>query len=222
MSLFDARFYDFNLHPVPDSRDSITGLAFEARRLGYSGIAITNSTVNLETVPEQDDFSIYSAAEISCKPSKLRDEIRKCKEGRILIARNGDEEFNRAAVETDELDILLQPARFNNVLAKTAADNSIALGFNIGSIIRTRGETRTREFTIMRNNLKHARKYDMKMILASDAYSHYDLRSPREMSALAGIFGMTPDEAVNAMSATPLEILKRKSLDYIQAGVELI
>jgi ribonuclease P/MRP protein subunit RPP1 len=221
MALFDARFYDFNVHPVPDSRDSITGLASEAKRLGYSGIAITNSTVNFETA-EQDDFSIYSGVEFSCKPSRLRDEIRKYKEGRILIVRNGDEDFIRAAVETDELDILLQPAKFNNVLAKIAADNSIALGFNIGLIIRSRGETRTRGLEIMRTNLKHARKYNLKMILTSDAYSHYDLRSPREMSALAGIFGMTLQEAVIAMSAAPLEILKRKSQDYIQMGVELV
>jgi len=33
---------------------------------------------------------------------------------------------------------------------------------------------------------------------------------------------MTEHEAVDAMSATPLNILRRKSPDYIQEGIEII
>jgi len=223
MSLFDARFYDFCVHATPDRQDAIEELAFVAKRYGYSGIAVINSTINLDTVHKQENFSMYQGVEISCKPSKIREEIRKHKsENNILIARGGDEEFNRAAVETEGLDILLQPSKINNVLAKTASDNSVILGFDIVSLIRKRGEARIRDLTLMRANLKHARKYRLGMILTCDARSHYDLRPPREMAALAGLFGMTPGEAVDAMSATPLDILRKKGQDYIQEGVELL
>jgi len=223
MSLFDAKFYDFNVHPAPDTHESITKLAFEAKRYGYSGIALIDSAINQETIPRPENFSIYSGHEISCKPSKFRDEIKKHKEKTaILIARGGDEEFTRAAVATERLDILLQPVRFNHVLAKIAGDNLVTLGFNIGSIIRLRGEARIRELTIMRRNLKYARKYDLQMLLTSNSCSCYDLRSPREMAALAGLFGMTANEAVDAMSDAPLKILKRKKPDYIQEGIEIV
>lgn len=222
MSIFDAEFYDFNVHLVPDSMDSLTTFALDAKRYGYAGIAILNSkTSKPGNIPE--NFSIYSAVEVTCKPSKLRDEIKKYRGStEILIARGGDEEFNRTAVETAGLDILLQPAKFNHVLAKAAYDNSIAIGFNAGSIIRLQGEARIRELRMMRTNLKYTRKYELAMLLTSTPSSRYDIRSPREMAALASLFGMAEEEAVGAMSAVPLDILRRKNPDYIQEGIEII
>lgn len=220
MSLFDAKFYDFYVRLA--APDSITTFVPEARRYGYSGIAILNSKLDkAENIPI--GFSIHSAVEISCKLSKLRDEIKKYRGStEILTARGGDEEFNRAAVETVGLDILLQPAKFNHVLAKAAYDNSIAIGFNVGSIIRLRGEARIRELRMMRTNLKYTRKYGLAMLLTGTPSTPYDIRSPREMAALASLFGMTEEEAVGAMSAVPLDILRRKSPDYIQEGIEII
>ncbi len=219
MSLFNSRFYDFNVHQ--DSKP-VKELAFEAKKYGYCGIALVNSSMtNEDKLP--GDFSIFKSIEISGKPSKLREEIKKHKGTEaILTVSGGGEELNRAAVETEGLDILLQPAQFNNVLAKAASDNSVAIGFNLGSLIRLRGEARVRELMIMRENLKHARKYDLLMILTGNARSIYDFRSPREMAAIAGLYGMSKEEAVDAMSAAPLEILRRKNPDYIQEGIEII
>ncbi len=218
MSLFDSKFFDFNIHPDPVH--SIAQLAHEAKRYGYSGIAIINSGATEDTdLPE--NFSIYSGVEITGRPARIREEIRKHKSG-IITVPGGHEELNHVALETEGLDILLQPQEFNNVLAKEASDNSIAIGFNLGSIIHLRGEARIRELMFMRTNLRHARKYHLSMILVSNAHSIYDLRSPREMAALAGLFGMTQKEAVEAMSAIPLGILKRKSPEYIQEGIEIV
>jgi len=74
----------------------------------------------------------------------------------------------------------------------------------------------------MRTNIKHARKYKLEMILTSDPGSVYDLRSPREMAALSSLFGMTQSEAIDAMSAIPIGILRRKSSNYIQEGIEVL
>jgi ribonuclease P/MRP protein subunit RPP1 len=219
MSLFNSRFYDFNVH---QDSNSVTELAFEAKKYGYCGIAIVNSVMTKEDkLPV--DFSVYRSIEISGKPSKLREEIKKHKGTEaILTVPGGDEELNRAAVETEGLDILLQPAQFNNVLAKAASDNSVAIGFNLGALIRLRGEARVRELMNLKENLKHARKYDLLIILTGTARSIYDFRSPREMAAIAGLFGMSKEEAVDAMSAVPLEILRRKNPDYIQEGIEIL
>ncbi|MDD5616742.1 MAG: RNase P subunit p30 family protein [Candidatus Methanoperedens sp.] len=221
--MFNAKFYDFMVH-LPDEMDSINSLVLAAKEFGYSGMAALNLRKNrngMNQLPE--DFSIYSAIEVSGKPSDIRDEIRKYKDtGDILIARGRNEEVARAAVETERLDIILQPVKFNNVLGKIASDNSIALGFNIGSIIHTRGEERVQELRIMRTNLMYARKYDLQMVLTCEPYSMYDFRSPREMAALGGLFGMSPKEAVDAMSTVPIDIMRKKSTGYIQEGVEII
>ncbi|MDO8727563.1 MAG: RNase P subunit p30 family protein [Candidatus Methanoperedens sp.] len=228
MSRFNTKFYDFMVH-LPDEMDSIINIVSAAKEFGYSGIAALNLKKNLldknildmSKLPE--DFSISNAIEVSGKPSKLREEIRKYKDtGDILIARGKDEEIARAAVETERLDIILQPVKFNNVLGKIASDNSIALGFDIGSIIHTKSEDRVQELRIMRTNLMYARKYDLQMVLTCEPYSMYDFRSPREMAALGGLFGMSPKEAVDAMSTVPVDIMRKKSTGYIREGIEII
>jgi ribonuclease P/MRP protein subunit RPP1 len=197
-------------------------MAKEGKRHGYSGIAGIGHDTNEKTI-FSEDFSIYRGVEIQAKPSRIREEIRKYRESdHILIVEGGEEDINRAAVETEGLDILLHPLEFNNVLAKAASDNSVSIGFNLGLLIRLRGEARVRELKTMRINLKHARKYKLQLILTSDAHSIYDLRAPREMVAISSIFGMTEKEAVDAMSTTPLNILRRKSPNYIQEGIEII
>lgn len=217
MSQFGSKFFDFYTHP-----DNASLMAHVGKRYGYSGIAVVSHDAKERTIiPE--DFSIYRGVEIQAKPSRIREEIRKFKDsGHILIVNGGEEDINRAAVETEGLDILLHPLEFNNVLAKAAKDNSISIGFNLGLLIRLRGEARVRELKTMRINLKHARKYKLQLIITSDASSIYDLRAPREMVAISSLLDMTEKEAVDAMSATPLNILRKKSLDYIQEGIEIL
>ena len=217
MSKFYSRFYDFYAHP-----DIIGRLAAGAKGYGYSGIVVTNLNINEEIILPAD-FSIYKGVEIQAKPSRIREEIRKYRDSNLIsIVKGGEEVINRAAVESEGLDILLQPSEFNNVLAKAARDNSIAIGFNLGLLIRFRGDARVRELKNMRTIIKHARKYELRMILTSDSASVYDLRSPREMAALSSLFGMTQSEAIEAMSATPMEILGRKNSNYIKEGIEII
>jgi len=217
MSQFGSKFFDFYTHP-----DNASLMAEVGKRYGYSGIAVIGHDKNEKTIiPE--DFSIYRGIEIQAKPSRIREEIKKYRgSDHILIVEGGEEEINRAAVETEGLDILLHPLEFNNVLAKAARDNSVSIGFNLGLLIRLRGEARVRELKTMRINLKHARKYKLQLILTSDAHNIYDLRAPREMVAISSLFGMTEKEGVDAMSAAPLNILRKKSPDYIQEGIEII
>ena len=195
MPLFNAKFYDFMVH-LPEEKDSFAQFVSAASEFGYSGIAALDFKKNItymNNLPE--DFSLFSAVEVSGRPSKLRDEIKKHKDTNdIVIARGRDEEIARAALETERLDILLQPVKFNDVLSKLASDNSIALGFNIGSIIHTRGDDRVSELRIMRTNLKYARKYELQMVLTCEPYSPYDFRSPREVASLASLFGITQEK----------------------------
>lgn len=213
--MFSRRFYDFYTHPM----DSITRFAYIAKKYGYSGIAVFNSPITKYIENKPENFSIYEGMEISCKPS-MKDEIKKHKTN-IILVRGGDEKQNRIALKNG-IDILMQPIEFNHVLARIAYDNSIAIGFDIGCIIKYRGYDRVKTLRIMRTNLKYVRKYNLSMILTSNSYTCYDLRSPREMVALANLFGMTKEEAVDAMSTFPLEIVRRKSPSYVQEGVEII
>lgn len=98
----------------------------------------------------------------------------------------------------------------NHVLARHAAENSVAIDFNMNGIIYNRRGDRARIIGKMRDNLKLLRKYKAPMILTSNARSVYDLRAPREMIALAAMFGMSKEEATSALSDIPRDILARR------------
>ena len=72
--------------------------------------------------------------------------------------------------------------------------------------------------------MKLKRKYEFPVIIVSDARSFYDLRNPRDVMALAACFGMRKDEAFEALSTTPQEIMDRDSMrdQVIKSGVRLI
>lgn len=83
------------------------------------------------------------------------------------------------------------------------------MAFDVSSLIRHRGGKRIHSLSKLRKNLQIARKYDVPMLLTTNAISIYDLRAPREVMALAGLFGMTTEEAQDSLSKVPSGIISR-------------
>jgi ribonuclease P/MRP protein subunit RPP1 len=233
--LKQSRFYDLNVHSLPDCADSPSRLVLEAKDMGYSGICLTsfnkNNTLHKHTIPlpALNDFEIYTGIEVQVETvAQLTKEVSRLRGNvDIIIIGGGNEDINRAAVENGKVDILAHPAAhgksMNHVLAKAAADNGVAVDFNMDALIKQRGGSRIKVLASMRQNLMLARKYNVPMVITSNARSHYDLRSPREMMALAMFFGMTQDEALHALSVAPQNIIRRNTdNNRIMEGVEIV
>ena len=147
----------------------------------------------------------------------------------VLIVHGGSENVNRAALENPKVDILNHPAfdkssGLNQVLAKAAAENNVAIGLTLRSLLHSRGPRRVRLLSDLRANLDLARKYDVSLVLSSDAMSCFDLRSPMDALALAEVCGLEEDEALEAMTTVPERIISRNRLGpgYIREGVEVL
>ncbi len=215
-------FYDFNTHSLPEGSSSPSRLALTAKKLGFQGIAITNHQ-HLQPHQPSIQLKVYAGIEITGKPRDIHRRVSSLrKKAAVIAVHGGREDVNRAALETPGVDILCHPYEFNHILARMAAENMVAIEFNIHDILHTGGARRAKILALYRQNLKLTRKYETPMILTSGAMSHFDLRAPREMAALAGLFGMEAWEAKKAMSQTPLEIIKKHSPNYILRGVEIL
>lgn len=147
----------------------------------------------------------------------------------VIIVHGGTESINRAAVENPNVDVLNRPftskdSGINHVLAKAAAENNVALAFNVDILIKLKGGKRVYALSNFRRNLQLARKYDVPMLLTTDAVSLYDLRAPRDVIALAGLFGMTFEEGNVALSDVPVGIISRnrRLADSVCDGVRVI
>ena len=230
-----SKFYDLNVHSQPDFADSPNRMVLEAKKLGYSGICL--SSINPGNVIFSPDistslinnFDVYTGIEIKeDNVAKMKKNVVRLREKcDIIIVGGGSEEINRAALEDGKVDILTHSTSrgfpLNHILAKAAADNGVALDFDPDTIIMQRGGNRIKILTAQRKNVQLARKYDVSMIITSNAKSHYDLRGPREMMALGMIIGMTQNEALQAHSSVPQAVIKR-NLDHnrIMDGVEVL
>jgi len=230
-----SKFFDLNVHSLPDYADSPGRMVLEANELAYSGICLTSfNPSNSFYDPDisssfYKDFEIYNGIEIRVNNiSALNKQVNRLKDKvDIILVSGGHEKINRAALENQKVDILARPASrgkpLNHVLIKAAADNGVAIDFNIDALTMHTRESRTSTLAAMRLNVRLARKYDASMVLTSSARSHYDLRGPREMMALGMIMGMTQDEALYALSIVPQAIIRRNTdKNRIMKGVEIV
>ena len=229
------KFYDFCVHAVPDGENTAEQLAALARHFGYSGIALANHSDKLPqsqpVLSSTNEFEVFRGIElVEENPSKLHGLIGKFRKSvDVLIVHGGSENVNRAALENPKVDILNHPAfdkssGLNQVLAKAAAENNAAIGLTLRSLLHSRGPRRVRLLSDLRANLDLARKYDVSLVLSSDAMSCFDLRSPMDALALAEVCGLEEDEALEAMTTVPERIISRNRLGpgYIREGVEVL
>ncbi|WP_406659614.1 RNase P subunit p30 family protein [Methanolobus sp. ZRKC3] len=226
----DPRFYDLNVHLSDGGCNALEDLSFFAKHLGYSGIALeyTEKAENAGSV-DLEDFEVFSAVEVYVSnASKLHGQIGKCRSKTdVIVVCGGSESINRTAVENPNVDVLVKLSTpkdngFNHVLAKEAADNNVAISFDLGDVIQLRGGRRVHALMNFRKNLLLVRKYDVPFILTSNATSYFGMRAPRELIALAELFGMTRDEAISGLSSIPESIISRKHppSGYIFEGVQ--
>ncbi|MFP4655915.1 MAG: ribonuclease P protein component 3 [Methanohalobium sp.] len=228
------RFYDFNVHTVPDGKNTVNEVMAIAKHFGFSGIVITNHSNVEKTHIEQDMHSGVEAVKgveiVASNPSKLHGLVGKYrKDVDVLAVHGGNEEINRAAVENPNVDILTHPQTtknggINHVLAKSASYNNVSIEFNLNSLIKGRGGKRVHTLSFFSKNLELARKYNVPTIITSNAHTCYELRAPREMVALAELFGMGKDEAIKSLSKVPENIIlkNRENSGTVRNGVEII
>lgn len=228
-------FYDFCVHAVPDGENTVNQLAALARHFGYSGIALANHSDKLPqswpVLPSTYEFEVFRGIElVEENPSKLHGLIGKFRKSvDVLIVHGGSETVNRVALENPRVDILNHPAfdkssGLNQVLAKAAAENDVAIGLTLRPILHSRGPRRVRLLSDLRANLDLARKYDVSLVLSSGATSYFDLRSPMETLALAEVCGLEESEALEAITVVPERIISRNrpGSGHIREGIEVL
>jgi len=224
-------FYDFNTHPYPEGSSSASRMALEAGKLGWAGVcSLPHHEYFAGKEPLPADFRIFRGVEIAAANAnelrKLTDRFRD--RVQVLAVHGGDETINRAACEDGRADILTHPheggktSGINHIIAKLAADRNVALDFCLFPVIRNKGGSRVRALSSYRANFALVRKYGVPYVITSGAMSHYDLRDPRSLIALARLFGLNEAEAVKGLSYYPEQIIRRASPAYVMDGVEIL
>jgi ribonuclease P/MRP protein subunit RPP1 len=207
-------YVDIGIHAFPEGADTPKRLNLSAYRLGYSQIVVTTHSPHWSQFP---DSSLPLGVEIVAATVRdLRKKIAFFRDMTTIVSvHGGDERINRAACKDDRVDVLMHPERgkysgINQVTAKLAEKNEVALGVSLDFFWKTEELERSRLLAFQRRNVSLCQKFGVQVIITSNAYSHLDLRAPRQLKALAGLLLLTDREAEIALSKAPLSIIKRR------------
>ncbi len=229
----NSMFYDLHFHG--DER-----VIKEAERLGYAGIGLTryfedfNSKFlkQFDILESTSNIILKKSVEISCKnPEELRIKVQKSrKKADILIVQGGDLKINRAVCEDKRVDILSQPYRsrrdsgINHVLARKAAENSVAIEINLKILLKTNLRYRYRILSQFRHIIELQRKFKFPLIITCAATSIYDLITPQDITALSKCYQMSFEESFDAISKIPQKIIETNDVrnSFVVDGVRIV
>jgi ribonuclease P/MRP protein subunit RPP1 len=219
------------LKALPEGSDSASRLALAARRLGYQGIIVCNAEPEKIFRPyaasRVTGIDVAFGAEVTAANSRvLKSRISSLRSHFPYILVNGcSDEMIRAACENPSVDVLMHMDERRRPLgiaaARAAEQNQVAVGFDLSPLIRLRGSYRARWLDIQRRNIELVRKFDLSVIITANARSHLDLRSPRDLMALAEVAGFEPSEARAALEL-PGKLLALNKRSWLGPGVELL
>ncbi|HNX39904.1 MAG TPA: RNase P subunit p30 family protein [Methanothrix sp.] len=143
----------------------------------------------------------------------------------FLAVQGSSDETVRAAAEDPNVDMLHHPCEsrrpLNIATARAARDNCLAVGFDLSPMIHLRGSSRARWMQSLRHNLDLAGKFRLTIMITMGASSHLDLRSPRDILALAEAAGFDPAAAEEALTQ-PGRIVNLNRRKWLGPGVELL
>jgi ribonuclease P/MRP protein subunit RPP1 len=223
-------FYEWGVKALPEGSDSPSRLGLAAKRLGYDGIIICNSKPEAIFRPEAAaeirgiDVS-FGAVAAADSPRVLRSTVASLRPNCDFIAACVcSSEMNRAACEDSNIDVTLHSGEkfvLEIAAARAARLNQVAIGVDLSPMIRLRGTARSRWLDALRRNMDLIRKFDLGVMITAGIRSHIDLRTPRDLMALAEIAGFDASEAKEALNL-PGRILELNRRNWANPGVEIL
>lgn len=136
----------------------------------------------------------------------------------LNVREGGSDENNRKYVSNVQNDVLMNPelkssgdkvhyrrSGLNQVLAKLAVQNDVAIGFGFSFVLNSNGVDRGKIIGRMKQNVRICRKSKTKMVVCSYANSVKEMRGAKDLLAFARVIGMTPGEAKKALDWKPRE-----------------
>jgi ribonuclease P/MRP protein subunit RPP1 len=235
-------YFDMHVHSAfSGGESSLEQLATTAKQLGYKGICfaeyykgeeqIKNLQKEIEKVKQKVGIEIFLGFEArNLKELSILKERRRRFD--VLLARGGDLKLNREAVETPEVDILTHPeyertdSGIDNVSAKLAAKNNVAIEINFREMLVSSKRTRSMILKHMTQNVKLVKKYRAPIIACSGSLSHWDICDPQCLVSFVTLLGLELNEAKDTVSKVPEKIIEqikeRKSEKWIAPGIKVV
>ncbi|OPY39283.1 MAG: Ribonuclease P protein component 3 [Methanoregula sp. PtaU1.Bin051] len=203
--------------PYPAGDSSIRRMALEARELGFDrlvAVGVPSGEYSGLPVIEGVLISGGSAKDIAARVK------RASTAGALVVVQAGENRFNRAVLGMKGVHVLTgihaaDRHAFDHVTAKMAADRRIALDISLAPLIRQRGAARQKALNRYLDILMLSRKFGFPLTLSTHARSVLEMRSVREVSALASLIGFDVADVEKALGSVDTLLAPQSSVKVI-------
>jgi len=209
-------FYDLHTNTNDTiGEDSIEDMISVAKKMALSGLGVVRfDKVSKKLHSDEIDIvdCVMIRAEIVDEVNRLIQRFRN--DADVIMVYGGNYDINRAACENSMVDILCHPelgrndSGLDHICARAAHENNVAIEINFREILELSRRHRASVLGYLRRNIMLCSKFDTKMVLVSSSISKWDLRTGRELAAVANLLGMDLGKAIECASTVPENIVK--------------
>jgi RNase P/RNase MRP subunit p30 len=232
-----------DLHLRLNLKDSTSALRVinKTAKLGYRLIAVptTPETSQDETAKLQricNEAKVDLATRIDIKPrtqNELTYQLRRLRRKfEVICVTCENKEVARQAAKDHRVDLLNFPSTdfkrrfFDRAEAELAHNSTAALEVDVKPLLALEGPARVRLLSSLRRETAIAREFHVPIIVSSGVSTEMQLRRPRELAALAFLFGLDETSALEAVSQNPVAIIKRNreklNRGFVAPGIRII
>jgi RNase P/RNase MRP subunit p30 len=234
-------FADLHLRANLKNPETAKRLITTAAELGYGLVAVP-------TLPEtrQDEVSrlrvvcgeggVDFVSRVDLRPRSQDELLRLLRKLRrrfeLVCVSCESKEVARQAAKDRRVDLLSFPSLdwrrrfFDRAEAELASGGLAGLEVDVKPVLIMEGRARVRLLSCLRREVALAQEFHVPLVLSSGVSELMLLRMPREVAALAGLFGMAEAEAVAAVSRVPMATVLRNRLKlgsgFVAPGIRVV
>ncbi len=234
-------FADLHLRINPKDQKTTQHLINKVARFGYRYISVPFTVglqqaevAALKTICAHSGLDFVLRADF--KPQSQEDLMRFLRKFRrqfeIICIFCDTKEIARQAAKDRRVDLLNFPSLdyhkrfFDRAEAELASCSLAALEVDVKSILTLEGPPRVRFLSNLRREVALALEFHVPIVVSSGIWEENLLRRPRDLAALAYLFGLNESEALDAVSTGPLTIVLRNreklSSRFVAPGISVI
>lgn len=182
----------------PASRSTASRVAVTAERAGFEGVALRNPYSGGKPpeyeVAGEDEIGVDVVRGVEVRTDSVQEMHgyvgNLASKYDVVCVRGGDEKVERAAAESEDVDVLTSPREFDHVTVREAAENDVALEVDLGPVLRDSGGRRVSAIQDIELLTMLADKYDAPLVVSASPDDHLEVRGIRELKAVAGAVGV--------------------------------
>ncbi len=216
-----------------EGQTTVSRFAATLARVGFDGMVVRSQHADpVEFDPsalgDRYDLDVVTGYEIDTEDKSVASGTigHRRDEAEVLLLRGRSPEINRFGAESPRVDVLADPMAgdgdLNHVIANAAAENRVALEFNLGRVLREDGGPRVQALRGLRKLRELVADAGAPFVVSVDPGTHLQVRSPREVLAVGEQIGFDRDQVRQGLDAWG-EIARRNrrktDADYIAPGV---